>query len=69
MEAPKPPLQRLVATFYKVFRTTAKNRLPRTESLNRLVDTQAGPVGAGMDSNHELDRSLKSHNLLILKSR
>ncbi len=33
-----------------------------------LVDTQAVPVGSGMDSNHEFDRILKSHNLLILQS-
>jgi hypothetical protein len=34
-----------------------------------LVDTQAVLVGPGMDSNHDLDRILKSRNLLILRSR
>jgi hypothetical protein len=37
--------------------------------LSRLADTQAVAVGSGMDSNHELDKILKSRNLLILQSR
>jgi hypothetical protein len=34
-----------------------------------LVDTQAVPVGSSMDSNHELDKILKSRNLLIIQRR
>lgn len=33
-----------------------------------LVDTQAVPADPGTDSNHELDKILMSHNLLILRS-
>ena len=33
-----------------------------------LADTQVIPVDPCMDSNHELDKILKAHNLLILKS-
>ena len=36
-------------------------------SVDLLVDTQA--VDPGMDSNHELDKILKSRKLLIRKSR
>jgi hypothetical protein len=32
-----------------------------------LVDTQAVPVGSGMDSNHELDRFLKTSQLIDCK--
>jgi len=39
--------------------------IPRFFEL--LVDTQTVPVDPSMDSNHELDKILKSHNLLILK--
>jgi len=39
--------------------------IPRLFEL--LVDTQTVPVDPSTDSNHELDKILKSHNLLILK--
>jgi hypothetical protein len=41
----------------------------KESSVDLLVDTQAGPVDPDTDSNHELDRILKSRNLLILQSR
>jgi hypothetical protein len=31
--------------------------------VDLVFDTQADPNVAGMDSNHELDRILKTHNL------
>jgi len=53
---------------------SAKKAARKSKSkLQRLADRPTSSELTlwlpGMDSNHELDRFLKSHNLLILKSR